>query len=61
MWPLLGVWKGESVGEMYRCWDGPAGLGMSGSSLMGVMGGGGVREGEEGDIGLGRSGDEGAK
>lgn len=53
-----GVWKGKSVGDIYRPEeDGPAAE-SSGSSSMGVIGGGGVRGGGGEDRGLALSGDD---
>ena len=52
-----GAWNGKSVGDMYRRFEGPAPVSIS--SIMGVIGGGGVMgvssnpEGRRGDEGLG--------
>ena len=56
---LGGAWKGMSVGEMYlRDDEGPAPVEDSGSSSIGVMGGGGVGGGDGEVKGLPRSGDD---
>ena len=54
-----GAWNGRSVGEMYlRDVDGSGPIKVSGSSSIGVMGGGGV-DGGDGEVrGLPRKGDD---
>ena len=59
MLALGAVWKGRSVGDKYlRELEGPAPSVGSGSSSMGVIGGGGVTGGEGEAKGLPRSGED---